>query len=85
MLSAIRQVLFDDWDPIGVNDIAPDDEYDRYIGPDWRILATTRSEQDLIQFLNRVAQHDMCLSATPPEELQAVVNKLLLIDVPPYS
>ena len=27
----IQTVLFEDWDPIGINDIAPGDEYDNYI------------------------------------------------------
>jgi hypothetical protein len=28
---AIRQILYHDWDPIGVAGLAPPDEYDHYI------------------------------------------------------
>jgi hypothetical protein len=40
---AIRQVLYRDWDPIGVCGVAPEDEYDSYIGGVYRILSTSRS------------------------------------------
>jgi hypothetical protein len=35
---SIRQILFYDWDPIGINDLAPDDEYDSYVGGIYRLL-----------------------------------------------
>jgi hypothetical protein len=29
---SIRRILFEEWDPIGVNSFATDDEYDFYVG-----------------------------------------------------
>ncbi|MBI5941945.1 MAG: hypothetical protein HY859_16130 [Caulobacterales bacterium] len=29
--AAIHAILWREWDPLGVNDIAPDDEYDNYV------------------------------------------------------
>lgn len=53
---AIRQILYRDWDPIGVFSLAPVDEYDSYIGGVYRILASSRSEEALIQLLERTAE-----------------------------
>ncbi len=33
---SIRQILFYDWDLIGINDFGPDDEYDSYVGSIYR-------------------------------------------------
>jgi hypothetical protein len=50
---SIRQILYRDWDPIGVSGFAPEDEYDNYIAPVYRVLAGSRSEQELIELLHR--------------------------------
>jgi hypothetical protein len=53
---SIRQILYHEWDPIGVAGAAPEDEYDAYIAPVYRILAGSRSEQELCEFLFRTAR-----------------------------
>jgi hypothetical protein len=73
---AIRQIMFRDWDPIGVCGDLPEDEYDSYIGGVYRILATSRSEDALAQFLAGVE-----LSEAPPDHLRALARKLLALDV----
>lgn len=79
---AIRQILYRDWDPIGVCGAAPEDEYDSYIGGVYRILATSRSEQALIEFLSKV-ESDLLASSDPASRgrLRSVVKKLLALDV----
>jgi hypothetical protein len=76
---AIRQVLYREWDPIGVYGAGPDDEYDSYIGGVYRILATSRSEEALIEFLSRIESDLACW--TSPETLRSVVEKLLVLNV----
>src|SRR5687767_6258429 len=70
---SIRQVLSHDWDPLGIGDYqTSDDEYDAYIAPLYRILVGSRSENDLIEELRRIARADMGVAAGSPEELQVV-------------
>jgi hypothetical protein len=35
---SIRRILRHDWNPIGFGDVLPEDEYDSYIAPVYRIL-----------------------------------------------
>ena len=42
---AIRRVLYQEWDAIGVSSVGRDDEYDSYIAGVYRILATSWSEE----------------------------------------
>ena len=52
---AIRHVLLNVWDPIGVND-SPNaqDEYDGYIGPIFELLVTGESDEEIIDYLDEV-------------------------------
>jgi len=78
---AIRQILYRDWDPIGVSGAAPDDEYDSYIGGVYRILASSRSEEALIQFLSGAVEDLVGSQESAPEDLRLVARKLLALDV----
>ena len=78
---AIRQIMFRDWDPIGVCGDLPEDEYDSYIGGVYRILATSRSEDALAQFLAGVERDVLGVSEAPPDHLRALARKLLALDV----
>src|SRR5438105_13500422 len=79
---SIRQVLFRDWDPIGVND-NPQlvDEYDSYIAPVYRILSGSRSEDDLIECLYRTEHDQIGTGCESSEQLRPVARKLLALDV----
>jgi hypothetical protein len=78
---AIRQILYHDWNPIGFAGILPEDEYDSYIGPVYRILAGTRSEAELIGLLRRTEIETIGVLPTSDEQLRPVVRKLLALDV----
>lgn len=82
VMQAIRDVLMQHWDPIGVSGIpeAPD-EYDRYIGPVYRILAGTRSEEELVEFLFRSETRTMGLIPPSREALCEVARRLLRLEV----
>jgi len=79
---SIRQVLFRDWDPIGVNsNLKLADEYDSYIAPIYRILTESRSEDDLIGFLFRTEHDQIGTRCESPEQLRPVARKLMALDV----
>ena len=78
---SIRQILYREWDPIGVSGSAPEDEYDSYIGPVYRILSGSRSEQELIDFLFRTERDTIGVSCESPEQLRPVARGLLDLDV----
>ena len=77
---SIRQILYRDWNPIGVGSL-PADEYDSYIGPVYRSLAGSRSEEELIEFLLRSERDTIGMSCESPEHLRPVARRLLELDV----
>jgi hypothetical protein len=81
---SIRQILYHEWDPIGVAGDAPDDEYDSYIGPVYRILAGSRSEQELVEYLHRTARDAIGVASDTTEHLESgrpIARRLLELDV----
>jgi hypothetical protein len=78
---AIRQILYRDWDPIGVCGAAPEDEYDSYIGGVYRILASSRSEEALIQFLAGAVEDLIGSRESEPDRMRVVARRLLALDV----
>jgi hypothetical protein len=79
--STIGRILYQEWDPIGVSAAAPEDEYDSYIGPVYRILVGNRSEQELIELLFHIERESIGLSCTSPDRLRPVARRLLGLDV----
>lgn len=79
---SIRQILFYEWDPIGVKDYSNSiDEYDSYIAPIYRILTRHGSEDELIDFLYRTENDKIGISCDAREQLRPVAQKLLALDV----
>jgi hypothetical protein len=77
---AIRHVLLDVWDPIGVKD-EPNagDEYDGYIGRIFELLVTGGTDQEIIDYLEwAVGRMGMDGSRA---SLQTVVEALRQIDL----
>ena len=77
---SIRQVLYRDWNPIGDHEL-PKDEYDSYIAPVYRILAGSRSEQELIECLFRIERDTIGMPCESPEQLRPVARRLFELDV----
>ena len=77
---AIRQVLFNDWDPIGINDCAPKDEYDAYIGGIYRQLVSGRTEDELCEHLRQLEIIQM-ESPTNADHRRMVAKKLMKLNV----
>ena len=50
----VSEVLWKDWDPIGLNETeCPDDEYDDFVWPIVRILLGSRDEAEICEALRR--------------------------------
>lgn len=85
----IRQILFNDWDPIGINDNSNCfDEYDSYIGSIYKILASNRSEKELVECLFYFSEdlfgYDSKGNEIPNkcrQNLKPIMQNLLEIDV----
>ena len=80
MEEAIRYLLFEVWDPLGVNDLAPKDEYDLYIGEIYRLLADNPSADQVAEKLRQLEITKLA-NVTTPQHRQSVAEKLLEIDV----
>ncbi len=77
---SIRHILFYDWDPIGINDSAPDNEYDSYVGGIYRLLASCVSEYQIIEHLRQLEIVKMEVSSNR-EKLKDVAEKLMKLNV----
>jgi hypothetical protein len=79
---AIGEVLMQHWDPIGVANVPEArSEYDGYIGPVYRILVGSRSEQELTEFLFRTAHDILGEPGESADYLRPVARRLLELDV----
>lgn len=55
----VRQILWDDWDPIGVKDIAPEDEYDGYVWPVISKISRGETADQIADYLDRASNEHM--------------------------
>jgi hypothetical protein len=80
---AIREVLVNDWDPIGVMSDPdwPRDEYDSYIGQIHSFLERGESAEFLARHLCFIEDKIIGLGAPPVETRMVAAQKLKMIDV----
>jgi len=89
--AAVRKILWEDWDPIGVRKFGgPDDEYDSYAGTITRFLIEGRDEYFLSQHLAQLESNAMGLSPPDPDQLRPIARKLISllstrVETPPNS
>lgn len=76
----IREVLFNEWDPIGVNDIAPTNEYDAYIGGIYRLLESGTDSEILAAHLRKLELEQM---GCPTNDVhrKKIAERLLRLDI----
>lgn len=77
---SIRQILFYDCDPIAINDIAPDDEYNSYVGGIYRLLASGADEYKIIEHLHQLETTSMHSDGNR-DRLKSVAEKLMKLNV----
>jgi hypothetical protein len=81
VMDSIRQVLFQEWDPIGVNDNERvSDEYDSCIAPVYRLLAEGASAQAIAECLFKL-EHDLGVPGKSRDHLLLVANRLRALNV----
>jgi|SRR6185295_13285726 len=79
---SIHNILLRDWDPIGINDVPEaHDEYDSYIGGVYRLLASHRSIDQIVDYLATIETQTMGLGVANRERLAHVANQLVALDV----
>ena len=73
----IRQILLDDWDPIGIKDVCEaQDEYDSYVGQISRLVVDRRGSYVIAQKLAEIETDAMGLGASNPIRLEPLAQKL---------
>jgi hypothetical protein len=80
--SQIGEVLLQHWDPIGAK-AEPDaqHEYDAYVGPVYRLLASGASARDIAEHLAQVEATRLGYPATDPHLLIPLAKRLLGLNV----
>jgi len=69
--SAINEILFTFWDPIGMNDVLPNDEYEAYVGEVYRALVNGKSEAGLVKLLTAIENRSIGLRAPQKRKAEA--------------
>jgi len=67
----INRILFEIWDPIGMKDALPPDEYNAYVGPVYRALSNGANEAEIISVLTRLESHIGCRAQWPDKRKAA--------------
>lgn len=75
--ATVQAILWEDWDPIGG---VPRDEYDSYVWPVIDLLRKGAPRSDVEKYLVWAADENMG-SPVPRERLDAVLDKLMALDV----
>jgi hypothetical protein len=82
ILSAINEILHSYWDPIGMNDVLPKDEYEAYVGEIYRALVNGKSEEGLVGLLTSIENKSIGLRA-PLARKEEAARRLLALKVRP--
>ena len=78
LLSAIQQILFREWDPIGVNDNELcGNEYDSYAATLWKYLREGADEFKIMTHLRQLQLTSMGLSHVDEEHDRRIARRLL--------
>lgn len=76
-LEAIKRLLWDEWDPIGVNGFGSDDEYDSYAFRVFAMLTEGKREAEISDYLGWAASENMGLSGAGDHA--AIARKIIQI------
>lgn len=81
LLEQVREILFQEWDPIGVGDKRElRDEYDHYAFTICRYLMERADENRLAVYLGEVRTESMELNADPESD-RVIARTLLTLEV----
>ncbi len=54
LYKSVDDILWNDWDPIGVNDVAPRDEYQSYVPEIFSLLIQNRTDEEIADRLYKI-------------------------------
>ena len=75
---ALSVVLYEDWDPIGINDVPEcKDEYDWYLDPIRSLLEQSASREIIATHLAELERTVWGFTPRPPDYLLRVADKLV--------
>lgn len=78
--TAIARVLLTRWDPIGVAAVPEaSDEYDAYVGPICRLLASGASDDEIAQHLGGVETNELGVESSDWRMLIPVAHELPVV------
>lgn len=77
--SEINEILYRYWDPIGMNDVLPKDEYAAYVGSVYRALAYGKREPQIVDLLTELEANFGCRAALADKRETA--RKLCALDL----
>lgn len=69
--SAINEILFTYWNPIGMNDALPKDEYQAYVADVYRALVNGKSEWGLVSVLTAIENEKIGVRAPQKRKAEA--------------
>ena len=78
--NSIREILFKEWDPLGVSDLAPDNEYDSYIAGVYELLLSNANEGAIADHLRQIEIARMG-EVSSPENRKRVATLLNCLDL----
>jgi hypothetical protein len=81
-IPAVHDVLWNDWDPIGVHDAGPGDEYDGYVAEVMRLLESGASRDTIMDHLADCESDSMGLPPADRDRLILVADALLALGTP---
>jgi hypothetical protein len=73
----INRILLESWDPIGMNDVLPQDEYESYVGPVYRALINGADESEIIAVLTHLESQIGCRARWPDKRKAAMQLRAL--------
>lgn len=72
----IDDILWFDWDPIGINDMAPRDEYQSYVPEIFALVKANADRHEIAKRLFKLETENMCIDGTI-ENCLAIADKIL--------
>ena len=78
LYDAIDEILWNDWNPIGVNDSAPRDEYRSYVPQIVKLKINHADTEIIAQTLVQIATEKMCLLGNI-DDCRRVANMIVLL------
>ena len=79
LIDAVDSILWNDWDPIGINDCGPDDEYRGFVPVIVKLLMRNADADEIANQLHLFAYENMGLDSTPEANMDIAKKLLTLI------